>query len=79
MTNPAAHDPEHTPTRRTASGPPLLSVRAALVLLLAALVGLGAGALVFAVRHAWADAAGAGLAAAGGALPLLNQIIEGEE
>ncbi|MFE0451452.1 hypothetical protein ACFW2D_09195 [Streptomyces sp. NPDC058914] len=78
MTHPAPHEPEHTRSPRAASTPPLISVRAALVFLLAALVGLLAGALVYAARQAWADAAGAGLAAAGGALPLLNQIIEGE-
>ncbi len=60
------------------SAPPedhLLTVRAALVLLLATLTGLAAGALTFASSRSLASAALAGGAAAGGALALATKLI----
>lgn len=53
----------------------LLTVRATLVLLLATLVGLAAGALTFATSHSWASAVLAGGTAAGGALALASKHI----
>jgi hypothetical protein len=78
MNQPSDYDPRPTPAAQTASNPPLLSVRSALVFLLSAVAGVVAGLLVFAAGHTWANAVGAGLATAGGALPLVNQIIEGD-
>lgn len=57
---------------------PLLSVRTTLVLLLAALSGVGAGLLAMANNHSAAESVmtGCGVAAAG--LALFNQLIAGE-
>lgn len=54
---------------------PLISVRAALVVLLALLVGAAAGALTFLSGHDVAVAILAGGAAVGGALKLFNGLI----
>lgn len=60
----------------TRSGPgPLLSIRTTLVLLLAALVGLGAAGLSLAAGEPWATAALTGLGGAGGALLLFHALI----
>lgn len=55
---------------------PLLSLRAALLLGLSALVGAGVAALTYADTPGMPRAIIAGLAAAGGALALLNKIID---
>ncbi|MFE9609795.1 hypothetical protein [Streptomyces sp. NPDC006012] len=53
----------------------LVSVRAALVLLLAALAGVAAGLLSALAGDGVAGGLLAGLAAAGGSLPVFNQVI----
>ena len=53
----------------------LVSVRAALVLQLAALAGVGAGLLSVLAGNSIAGGVLAGLAAAGGAVPVFNQVI----
>ncbi|MFJ3306960.1 hypothetical protein ACIPSA_28360 [Streptomyces sp. NPDC086549] len=53
----------------------LVSVRAALVLLLAALAGVGAGLLSVLAGNGVAVGVLAGLTAAGGAVPVFNQVI----
>ncbi|CAL9658456.1 hypothetical protein [Streptomyces sp. Tu 3180] len=53
----------------------LVSVRAALVLLLAALAGVGAGLLSVLAGNGTAAGVLTGLTAAGGALPVFNQAI----
>ncbi|MGW2748682.1 hypothetical protein [Streptomyces sp. NPDC001450] len=53
----------------------LVSVRAALVLLLAALAGVGAGLLSVLAGNGVAGGVLAGLTAAGGAVPVFNQVI----
>lgn len=53
----------------------LVSVRAALVLLLAALAGAGAGALALLAGHGMAGGVLAGFTTAGGAVPVFNQAI----
>ena len=54
---------------------PLLSIRTALVLLLATLVGLGAGVLGYLGGQSWPAAVLTGLGAAGGALMLFHSLI----
>ncbi|MBD0421616.1 hypothetical protein AB0L35_32200 [Streptomyces sp. NPDC052309] len=53
----------------------LVSVRAAMVLLLAALAGVGAGLLTVLAGNGIAAGVLAGLTAAGGAVPVFNQVI----
>ena len=54
---------------------PLLSTRATLVLLLATLVGVGAGVLGFLSGQSWPTAVLTGVGAAGGALLLFHTIV----
>ncbi len=54
---------------------PLLTVRATLVLLLATLIGVAAGALTFVTSHSLASAVLTGGAAAGGVLALAPKLI----
>ncbi|MFJ9591091.1 hypothetical protein [Streptomyces acidicola] len=53
----------------------LVSVRAALVLLLAILAGLAAGLLAVLAGQGWAGSVLYGLAATGSAVPVFNQVI----
>lgn len=55
---------------------PLLSIRATLVLLLATIVGIGAGVLGFLSGQPWAAAVLTGLESAGGALLLFHTIVD---
>ena len=56
---------------------PLLTVRAAVILLLSLLVGVAAGGLTYLVRRSLPEAVLAGGAATGSALLLFNTLIEG--
>jgi hypothetical protein len=55
---------------------PLLTVRSALILLLASLSAIGAGCLLYAAHHSFALAVLGGAAAFAAAVPLFNSVID---
>jgi len=54
---------------------PLLTTRAALIFVVALLIGAGVATLTMLASDSWPAAVLAGLAATGGAVPALNKII----
>ncbi|CAN3978402.1 hypothetical protein [Kitasatospora purpeofusca] len=67
--------PGPTPQNQPPVSTPLLTVRTAIILLTATVIGLIAGGLTFLGGGPAADAVLAGLAGAGASVPVLHQLI----
>ncbi|MET7934207.1 hypothetical protein [Streptomyces sp. NPDC005322] len=79
MSHPTPQPPnDHQPQRRPPSGPALFSVRTAVVLLISALAGLGAGVLRLRTGPSWPEAVEAAAVTFGGTLVVVDQLIKKE-